>query len=37
MLKTKDYDGRVVALFNSTHELNFYSEKYPEIAFSNIS
>lgn len=37
MLKTKDYDGRLVALFNSSHELGYYNEKYPEIEFSHIS
>jgi peptide chain release factor 3 len=36
MLKTVDIDGRIVALFNSEHELNYYSEKYPALAFQNI-
>jgi peptide chain release factor 3 len=33
ILRTKDLDGRLVALFNSDHELNFYAGKYPDIQF----
>ncbi|MEM9772931.1 MAG: peptide chain release factor 3 [Chloroflexota bacterium] len=33
MLKTKDAEGRLVALFSSAHELSYYSEKYPNIRF----
>ena len=33
MLRTKDADGRLVALFSSAHELSYYSEKYPNINF----
>ncbi|MCP4427816.1 MAG: peptide chain release factor 3 [Chloroflexi bacterium] len=33
MMKVQDRDGRLVALFSSQHELNFYSNKYPEISF----
>jgi len=36
VLKTQDEDGRLVALFNSEHELRFYSGKYPDISFSEI-
>lgn len=35
MLKTQDIDGRLMALFSSAHELAYYSDKYPEIAFKN--
>ena len=34
ILRTKDLDGRLVALFNSTHELEYYAGKYPDIIFA---
>lgn len=37
MMKTVDENGRLVALFSSPHELNFYAEKYREIAFRAIA
>jgi peptide chain release factor 3 len=36
MMRTVDENGRLVALFSSPHELNFYAEKYPEIAFKSV-
>jgi peptide subunit release factor RF-3 len=33
MMRTVDRNGRLVALFSSEHELNFYANKYPEITF----
>jgi peptide chain release factor 3 len=36
MLRTEDRDGRLVALFSSPHELNFYNDKYPDIVFNHI-
>ncbi len=33
VLRVEDNEGRLVALFNSIHELNYYANKYPEIAF----
>ena len=36
MMKTVDKDGRLVALFNSEHEFNFYKNKHPNIDFINI-
>lgn len=36
MMKTQDQDGRLVALFNSEHEFNFYKNKHPNIEFTNI-
>lgn len=33
MMRVQDRNGRLVALFSSEHELNFYSNKYPEITF----
>ena len=33
ILRTRDKDGRLIALFNSPHELNYYVEKYPEVKF----
>lgn len=36
MLRAQDSDGRLIALMNSEHELNFYSNKYPDITFSEI-
>jgi peptide chain release factor 3 len=36
MMKTTDKDGRLVALFNSEHEFNYYNNKHPEIEFLSI-
>ncbi|MCP4416047.1 MAG: peptide chain release factor 3 [Chloroflexi bacterium] len=36
MMRTEDLDGRLVALFSSPHELNFYGGKYPDIQFISI-
>jgi peptide chain release factor 3 len=36
MMRARDYDGRLVALCNSPHELNYYQEKYPELTFRSI-
>ena len=36
LLRTKDSQGRLVALFNSEHELNFYSNKFPDLRFESI-
>ncbi|MCB0033603.1 MAG: peptide chain release factor 3, partial [Anaerolineales bacterium] len=33
LLKAVDFEDRVVALFNSEHELGYYGEKYPAISF----
>ena len=33
ILRTRDLEGRLVALFNSEHELNFYAGKFPDITF----
>ena len=33
LLKAQDGEGRLVALFNSAHELGYYSEKYPSLRF----
>ncbi|GAB4281066.1 MAG: peptide chain release factor 3 [Candidatus Promineifilaceae bacterium] len=33
MMRTKDKDGRLVALFSSQHEFQYYSNKYPDIQF----
>jgi peptide chain release factor 3 len=33
MMRVQDRNGRLVALFSSQHELNFYANKYPEITF----
>ena len=33
LLRAEDADGRLVALFNSEHELNFYRNKFPDIDF----
>ncbi|MCB9418688.1 MAG: peptide chain release factor 3 [Ardenticatenaceae bacterium] len=33
MMRVVDRNGRLVALFSSEHELNFYANKYPEITF----
>ena len=33
LLKTHDLDGRIVALFNSEHELRFYTGKHPNVTF----
>lgn len=37
MMRTEDLDGRLVALFSSPHELDFYSGKYPDIQFKSIT
>jgi peptide chain release factor 3 len=36
MLRTRDANGRLVALMNSEHELNYYVNKYPELTFSDV-
>ncbi|KAA3665362.1 MAG: peptide chain release factor 3 [Chloroflexi bacterium] len=36
LMKTTDKDGRLVALFNSEHEFNYYNNKHPEIEFLSI-
>ncbi len=36
LMRTEDGNGRLVALFNSEHEFNFYSNKHPEITFISI-
>lgn len=33
LMRTTDKNGRLVALFNSEHELNYYSNKHPQIQF----
>ena len=33
MMKTQDSDGRLIGLFNSEHELNYYRDKYPKIQY----
>ena len=33
ILRAQDSDGRLIALFSSPHELEYYSGKYPEISF----
>ncbi len=37
MMRTEDLDGRLVALFSSPHELDFYGGKYPDIQFKSIT
>jgi peptide chain release factor 3 len=37
MMKTQDADGRLIGLFNSKHEFNYYKGKYPDIQFNEIS
>lgn len=36
MMRTKDGDGRLVALFSTQHEYNHYDGKYPELRFISI-
>ncbi|MCA9928157.1 MAG: peptide chain release factor 3, partial [Anaerolineales bacterium] len=36
LMQTMDKDGRLVALFNSEHEFNYYRNKHPEISFLSI-
>lgn len=36
VVRTTDKDGRLVALFNSEHEFNFYNNKHPDIEFVKI-
>lgn len=36
LMRTTDKDGRLVALFNSEHEFNYYRNKHPEIQFLSI-
>ena len=36
MMRTQDADGRLVGLFNSEHEFNYYQNKYPDIQFKQI-
>jgi peptide chain release factor 3 len=33
LLRVRDEEGRLLALFNSEHELNFYSSRHPEVLF----
>jgi peptide chain release factor 3 len=33
LLRVRDEAGRLLALFNSEHELNFYSSRHPEVLF----
>ena len=35
LVKLNDGDGRLVALFNSEHELNYYKDKYPTIVYKD--
>ena len=35
LLRTEDRNGRLVALFNSEHELNYYIDKHPDLAFKS--
>jgi peptide chain release factor 3 len=35
LMRCQDGDGRLVALFRSEHELNFYSDKHPDLRFSH--
>jgi peptide chain release factor 3 len=35
MMRCQDSSGRILALFRSEHELNYYSEKYPDLRFSH--
>ena len=35
LLRCHDKDERLVAVFNSSHELSFYSEKHPDIQFKD--
>ncbi|MFO7678765.1 MAG: peptide chain release factor 3 [Chloroflexota bacterium] len=37
MMRTQDADGRLVGLFNSEHEFNYYKNKYPDIQFKEMS
>ncbi|MBK8985088.1 MAG: peptide chain release factor 3 [Chloroflexi bacterium] len=36
MMQTKDGDGRLVGLFNSEHEFNYYREKYPKVVYKQM-
>ena len=36
MIRAQDRYGKLVALKNSEHDLNFYAGKYPELTFSEI-
>ncbi len=36
MMRTQDADGRLVGLFNSEHEFNYYKNKYPDIQFKEM-
>ncbi len=33
VIRARDLEGRLVAIFNSTHELAFYEDKHPEVKF----
>jgi hypothetical protein len=33
LLRVQDENGRLIALFNSEHELGFYSGRHPEVVF----
>jgi peptide chain release factor 3 len=36
VMRVQDEDGRLLALFNSEHELNFYSGRHPEVIFKAV-
>ena len=36
MMQTRDVEGRLVALFSSQHEFNYYRDKFPDIQFITI-
>ena len=37
MMRTEDLDGRLVALFRSEFEVNYYTERHPDVRFVRIS
>jgi peptide chain release factor 3 len=37
MMQTRDADGRLVGLFNSEHEFNYYRDKYPKIQYKLVA
>lgn len=36
VMRVQDENGRLIALFNSEHEMNFYSSRHPEITFKAV-
>jgi len=36
MLRTEDLDGRLVALFRSEFEVNYYAERHADVQFKPI-